>query len=83
MLAEFAEHASPDGIFLTSVFLARTREEEYIGDEWVGKIEKTDSGGGVMHSLSWIEKECAQFGLEVEVGSELQSQRWLRITRAR
>jgi hypothetical protein len=85
MLAEFAEHSSPDAVFLTSFLPALTEEEDYKGDRWVGTIEsdrKKRKKGVVRHSLKWILQECAKHALLVEVGKEDLSQTWLAIRRA-
>ena len=81
MLSEFAENSAPDGKFLTSVKLARYPSEDYQGDEWVGRIEKSDAPGLIRHSLSWMKKECKAHGLELEVMGELGKQTWILITR--
>ena len=81
MLAEFDENAAPEGRFLTSVIFAATEEEDYQGDEWVGKVEKSDAPGMIAHSREWIEKECTKNGLSLQVAGEFYGQTWLLIAR--
>ncbi|MEM7516184.1 MAG: class I SAM-dependent methyltransferase, partial [Planctomycetota bacterium] len=63
MISEFAENSAPQGKFLTSVVPALTAEEDYMGEEWYGKIQKDDKPGIIKHSLDWIDAECAKHGL--------------------
>lgn len=79
MLSEFAENSSPDGRFLTSFIAAPTERDDYKGTEWVGKVEKTDAGGGVRHSLDWIVDECSKNRLGVRSVGNLYGQTWLLI----
>jgi hypothetical protein len=81
MLAEFAENSAPDAKFLTSVILAKSEEEDYKGDKWVGKVLKTDGSGMVAHSPEWIMEECKKYGLSFEMTGELYRQTWLLISR--
>jgi hypothetical protein len=82
MLAEFAENSSADGRFLVSALLANSEAEDYMGTEWVGKVEKSDRAGLVRHSFDWIRTECGQNGLQVQITGELNHQTWLLITPA-
>ncbi len=82
MLAEFAENAAASGSFLTSVRLAESEAEDYMGDEWVGKVLKSDPRGMVAHSPEWIEAECKKHGLSWQITGELNRQTWLLIKRA-
>src|SRR5437773_6599477 len=81
MLAEFAEHSTPEGKFLTSVLLARSEQEDYKGDAWVGKVLETDPSGVVKHSLGWIITECKRHGLSMQQVGDLHGQIWLLIAR--
>ena len=82
MLSEIVENSSPDGRFLTSVILARWDREDYKGNEWVGRVEKTDAMGVIKHSTDWIRSECHKNGLRVNRVGSLYKQTWLLITRA-
>jgi hypothetical protein len=79
MLAEFSEHAAPDARFLASVIFAQSRDEEYMGEEWVGRGPDNDKLGLVKHSLDWITRTCIRHGLWVEVKETLHKQTWVLI----
>lgn len=79
MLSEFARTATPGAGFLASVRPATTEEEDYTGDEWVGKGPDSDDPGMVNHSLDWIETEGSRHGLTMKVYGELNSQTWVLI----
>ena len=81
MLSEFAENASPDATFLTSVKFPDATHGDYKGREWKGKSKSSGRHYIVRHSLEWIQSECAKNGLTVEVGERLYGQTWLRIRR--
>lgn len=81
MLSEFAEKASPDATFLTSVKFPDATHRDYMGSEWKGKSKSSDRHYMVRHSIEWIGSECAKNGLRVEVGEMLYGQTWLRIRR--
>ena len=82
MLSEFVENSAPDARFLTSVRFAQTDQEDYKGDEWVGRSHKSDQPGMVKHSRKWIEDECRKHGLALEVKETLGGQTWLLIRRS-
>jgi cyclopropane fatty-acyl-phospholipid synthase-like methyltransferase len=79
MLSEFAENSAPGAKLLTSVLLARSASDDYMGDRWVGKVEQTDVPGTIRHSLAWIEAECRKNGLTVEEAGTLHGQTWLLV----
>lgn len=83
MLDGFAQHGAKDGVFLTSYLPARTPEEDYLGDKWVGTSHESDEPGIVRHNLSWIEEQCAAKELRVDAldGQAFDDQFWLRIQR--
>ncbi len=81
MLSEFAENSSLRGRFLTSFHPAESADQDYMGQEWVGKSHESDKGGMVKHSLKWIEDECDKNGLTVQVGDKLRQQTWLIIAK--
>ena len=83
MLAEFAENSSANARFLTSVIFAESEQEDYQGDQWVGRVLKSDRAGVVKHSAEWIREECARYGLALDVKQELHHQTWLLITKQR
>jgi hypothetical protein len=79
MLSEFRENAAPGSRFLTSVDPARSPAEDYMGVEWVGKVEDADKPGMVKHSLVWIDEECKKNGLRWQEKGTLFDQTWLLI----
>ncbi len=79
MLSEFVEQAAPDAKFLTSVIFAATADEDYMGDEWVGRIEKDDKGGFARHSKDWVQGECDRLGLSMREVGDQYGQTWLLI----
>ena len=83
MIAEFARTATPGANFLASVRPATTPEEDYTGDEWVGKGPDSDDPGMVNHSLEWIEAEAGRNDLTMKPYGELNSQTWVLIRSAR
>ena len=82
MLSEFAENATPNGKFLTSVHLTKEGQTDYMGEEWVGRVENTGGAAGVVHSLGWIQQASKENGLSVEVLDKLYSQTWLLVSRS-
>lgn len=83
MLDEFVRHSSPDAVFLASWLPARTPEEDYQGDGWVGTSHMSDAAGVVRHRLGWIREAAAAQGLAVErpATPAFDDQFWLRIRR--
>ncbi|MGE0231617.1 MAG: hypothetical protein AB7O39_11695 [Flavobacteriaceae bacterium] len=83
MLEGFRENALEDATFLASYLPARTFEEDYLGDVWVGTSHQSDTPGIVRHGLSWIERQCAERGLSVAQlpGRAFDGQFWLSIRR--
>jgi hypothetical protein len=81
MLSEFAENSNPNAKFLTSVKLAQSESQDYKGDEWVGRVEKTGRPAVVWHSLEWMQQESAKNGLTLEVLENLTGQTWVLIAR--
>jgi hypothetical protein len=79
MLSEFVENSTPQARFLASAIPARQDDEDYLGEEWVGRSHINDTRGLVRHSLSWIQSECHRRGLWLEVKGELHAQTWLLI----
>ena len=83
MISEFARTSAPEARFLASVRPATTEEEDYTGEEWVGKGATSDEPGMVNHSLAWIEAECRKHDLEMKVNGELNRQTWVLIKSTR
>ena len=82
-LDSFARDAAPAGIFLTSYLPARTPEEDYQGDKWVGTSHEGGTPGIIRHSLDWIVEQCQRRRLEVHKFTEANcdGQFFLRICR--
>jgi hypothetical protein len=83
MLDGFVSTAKPESIFITSYLRPTIFKPDYKGATWVGRCHKSSVKGFVHHSLSWIRKECAQRGLDVEEIRQPEynyfHQIWLRI----
>jgi hypothetical protein len=77
MIAEFARTAAPGGAFLASMRPAGSEDEDYAGDEWVGKGVDSDEPGMVRHSLSWVQAECDRHGLTLRQKGEFNRQTWV------
>ena len=82
-LNSFTRDAAPAGIFLTSYLPARSAEEDYQGDCWVGTSHEGGTPGIVYHSLDWIVEQCPERGLEVHEFPEknCDGQIFLRVRR--
>lgn len=80
-LDSFVRDSISSSVFLTSYLLARSPEEDYLGDHWVGTSHESDTPGVIKHSLTWIVEQCHRRALHVEElpGMDCDSQFWLRI----
>lgn len=80
-LDSFIRDSISSSVFLTSYLPARTAEEEYLGDHWIGTSHESDTPGVIKHSLTWIVEQCHRRGLHVDEvpGMDCDSQLWLRI----
>jgi SAM-dependent methyltransferase len=78
----FVRDSTAKGIFLASYLPARSLEEVYEGDRWVGTSHESDTPGVIRHSLEWIVQQCEARGLAVRElpGLDCDSQSWLRIS---
>ena len=82
MIDEFIANTSSKGVFLTSYIKPYFKEQDYKGDEWVGKSHHSDTPGIVFHSLPWIEKECTKRSLKlIELKFDYFDQIWLYISK--
>lgn len=81
-LDSFVRDSISSSVFLTSYLLARSPEEDYLGDHWVGTSHESDTPGVIKHSLTWIVEQCHRRALHVEElpGMDCDSQFWLRIS---
>ena len=64
MLDGFVTHGTDDAKYLTTIKLPDLFHRDYKGDDWVGASHKSDLGGTVRHSFSWIENACEKRGLK-------------------
>ena len=82
-LDAFLRDTTPNGVFLTSYLPAKTEQDDYQGDAWVGSGHLSNEPGIVRHAWSWIRAQCAKRGLGVEETAygAFDSQYWLRISR--
>lgn len=82
-LDSFIRDSSPTSVFLASYLPARSPEEDYHGDHWVGTSHECDTPGVIRHSLGWLIQQCQTRGLQAEElsGVDCDSQFWLRIRR--
>lgn len=85
MLDGFARHSTDPGVFLASYKPASLLRPDYKGEKWVGRSHKSDRPGMVHHHFAWIQRECAQRGLNVveirERAYNFGGQVWLNITK--
>ena len=82
MLDQFAQHAGPDGVFLTSYRPAKWNKRQHRGREWVGQSHTSVTDGYVRYRLGWIRNCCARRGLAVErLDHNITTQIWLKIAR--
>jgi len=82
-LEAFLRDSTPAGVFLASYLPARSADEDYQGDRWVGTSHESDTPGVIRHSLTWITEQCQSRALQVEElpGPAFDGQLWLRIKR--
>lgn len=80
-LDSFIRDSISTSVFLTSYLPARSAEEDYQGDRWIGTSHESDTPGVIKHLLSWIVEQCRRRELQVEElsGMDCDSQFWLRI----
>lgn len=80
-LDSFLRDAAAAAIFLASYLPARSPEEDYLGSEWVGTSDESDTPGVIRHDLQWIIEQCRKRHLSCEEipGVDCDGQLWLRI----
>jgi hypothetical protein len=83
-LDSFIRDSKKTGVFLASYLPARTPDEDYHGDQWLGTSHESNTPGVIRHSLEWILKQCEERELRADVlpGTDCDSQSWLRLRRA-
>jgi hypothetical protein len=82
-LDSFIRDSKDTGVFLASYLPARTPDEDYSGNRWVGTSHESNAPGVIRHSLEWILMQCEERGLRVDLlaGTDCDSQSWLRLRR--
>ncbi|MEL7060510.1 MAG: class I SAM-dependent methyltransferase [Acidobacteriota bacterium] len=77
----FAQHTTPNGVFLVSYLPATSAEDDYQGDTWVGTSHVSTEPGVIRHARSWILDACTCRGFAVTElpGLDCDSQPWLRL----
>jgi hypothetical protein len=85
MLDEFVSNSNDGAVFITSYIRSTLLKRDYNGDRWIGRSHESDRPGLVRHSLSWIQNECENRGLNAEEIKDkaynFGNQTWLRIRR--
>ena len=82
-LDSFVRDSTAASVFLASYLPAKSPEDDYSGDHWVGTSHESDTPGVIRHSLAWIMQQCNKRMLRVAElpGLDCDSQLWLRIRR--
>lgn len=82
-LDSFVLDSNPAAVFLSSYLPARSADEDYQGNQWVGTSHESTTPGVIRHSLMWIARECDGRGLQLTElpGMDCDGQFWLRIQR--
>ena len=83
MLDGFVEFTRPGARFLTSFKSPHLFRPDYKGDVWIGRSHESDKAGICRHSFKWIQRTCADRGLDVEwlKGEKIHKQKWILIRR--
>lgn len=81
MLSQFKLVSHLNSQMFASYLDANDRNEDYLGDEWVGKSHLSTEPGMIKHHMNWISSICKKFNLNAEIlNTSYQSQLWLKIT---
>jgi len=83
MLDGFVAFTRPGARFLTSFKSPHLFRPDYKGDVWIGRSHESDTAGICRHSFKWIQRACADRGLDVErlKGEKIHKQKWILIHR--
>jgi hypothetical protein len=83
MLDGFVAFTRPGARFLTSFKSPHLFRPDYKGDVWIGRSHESDTAGICRHSFKWIQRACADRGLDVEwlKGEKIHKQKWILIRR--
>jgi hypothetical protein len=83
MLDGFVKYGSKNARYLTTVKFPDLFHKDYKGDEWVGASHKSDVGGTVRHSFSWIKEACDKRNLKVTrlKGEKINTQHLILISK--
>ncbi len=78
MLDNFLTWSTPEAVFLVSYIKAATREQQYSGKIWGGRVGSPP----VRYTSDWIEETAQARGLlATELRRQMGNQRWVRIQR--
>ena len=80
-LDSFVATSTTASVFLSSYIPARSPDEDYDGDCWVGTSHESDTPGVIRHALGWLEEQCRRRRLSVQElpGEAFDGQVWLRV----
>jgi hypothetical protein len=83
MLDAYLRDSTSASVYLASYLPARSPEDDYQGDRWVGTSHESGTAGVVRHSLAWIVAQCHGRAIRVEELSRpaFDGQSWLRLAR--
>ena len=83
MLDGFVKYGTEKARYLTTVKFPDLFHRDYKGEAWVGASHKSDVGGTVRHSFSWIEEACAKRNLNVTrlKGQKINTQHLILISK--
>ena len=78
MLDNFLASSTPEAVFLVSYIKAASREQQYSGKIWGGRVGSPP----VRYTAEWIEETAQARGLvATELRKQMANQRWVRIQR--
>ena len=79
----FVRDSTAGAVFLASYLPARSAEDDYQGDRWVGTSHESDEPGVIRHALAWVAAQCERRALRADElpGPAFDGQTWLRIRR--
>lgn len=82
-LDSFVRGHEPGAVFLASILPARSGEEDYLGDDWIGTSHESNEPGVVRHRIDWLAEACAARAIrleELEQPPDCDGQYWLRLS---
>jgi SAM-dependent methyltransferase len=81
MLDSFCRNSTQNATFVTSYHRATNKQNDYMGDDWVGRSHNSSQSSSVRHSFEWIQEACYRRELlATEYKQEIEyRQTWLKI----